>query len=99
MDLVHGQRASELFQAQSRLYKHIFNFIGSMSLKCALQLGIPDIIHNHGKPITLPELIFSASDSSHKSWFCAPAHALSCALWFLCYNQSSYKSRRRRRSI
>ncbi|XWS18452.1 hypothetical protein CRYUN_Cryun32bG0044800 [Craigia yunnanensis] len=28
-----------------------------MSLKCAVQLGIPDIIHNHGEPITLSELV------------------------------------------
>lgn len=27
-----------------------------MSLKCAVQLGIPDIIHKHGKPITLSQL-------------------------------------------
>ncbi|KAL5576665.1 hypothetical protein UlMin_018364, partial [Ulmus minor] len=58
MDLLQGQGSSaELFEAQSHLYKHIFNFISSMSLKCAVQLGIPDIIHNHGQPITLPELI------------------------------------------
>ena len=69
MDLVHGQRASELFQAQSHLYRHIFNFIGSMSLKCALQLGIPDIIHNHGKPITLPELISALQIHSTKASF------------------------------
>ncbi|KAK6264672.1 hypothetical protein SCA6_020106 [Theobroma cacao] len=45
------------FQAQAHLYKHMFNFIGSMSLKCAVQLGIPDIIHNHGESITLSELV------------------------------------------
>uniref|UniRef100_A0A7N2R188 Uncharacterized protein n=1 Tax=Quercus lobata TaxID=97700 RepID=A0A7N2R188_QUELO len=28
-----------------------------MSLKCAIQLGIPDTIHNHGQPITLQELV------------------------------------------
>ncbi|KAM5588112.1 trans-resveratrol di-O-methyltransferase [Rosa sericea] len=28
-----------------------------MSLKCAVQLGIPDIINSHGKAITLPELV------------------------------------------
>nr|POE80739.1 trans-resveratrol di-o-methyltransferase [Quercus suber] len=28
-----------------------------MSLKCAIQLGIPDAIHNHGQPITLQELV------------------------------------------
>ncbi|KAG1334977.1 putative Trans-resveratrol di-O-methyltransferase [Cocos nucifera] len=27
-----------------------------MSLKCAIELGIPDVLHNHRKPITLSEL-------------------------------------------
>ncbi|MCL7041606.1 hypothetical protein MKW94_018044 [Papaver nudicaule] len=27
-----------------------------MFLKCVIQLGIPDIIHNHGKPVTLSDL-------------------------------------------
>lgn len=52
-----GDEARELFQAQSHLYKHIFNFISSMSLKCAVQLGIPDIINSHSQPITLPDLV------------------------------------------
>ncbi|KAB2025564.1 hypothetical protein ES319_D06G158100v1 [Gossypium barbadense] len=51
------QEANESFRAQARLYKHIFNYVSSMSLKCAVQLGIPDAIHNHGKPITLSELV------------------------------------------
>ncbi|GLT62233.1 hypothetical protein SLA2020_348840 [Shorea laevis] len=51
------EAAKELFQAQAHLYKHVFNFISSMSLKCAVQLGIPDIIHSHGGPITLSELV------------------------------------------
>ncbi|KAB1222738.1 Trans-resveratrol di-O-methyltransferase [Morella rubra] len=43
MDPVQAQAgaSNELLEAQSHLYQH---------------LGIPDIIHNHGKPITLPEL-------------------------------------------
>ncbi|CAN1230736.1 Trans-resveratrol di-O-methyltransferase [Linum perenne] len=28
-----------------------------MSLKCAVQLGIPDAVNSHGKPITLPDLV------------------------------------------
>ncbi|MBA0598123.1 hypothetical protein Gorai_007899 [Gossypium raimondii] len=51
------QEAIESFRAQARLYKHIFNYVSSMSLKCAVQLGIPDAIHNHGEPITLSELV------------------------------------------
>ncbi|KAJ9136106.1 hypothetical protein P3X46_033217 [Hevea brasiliensis] len=46
----------ELFQAQRHIYKHMYHYLESMSLKCAVQLGIPDIIHKHDKPITLPEL-------------------------------------------
>ncbi|KAH7568858.1 hypothetical protein JRO89_XS06G0062000 [Xanthoceras sorbifolium] len=49
--------ARELFQAQSHLYKHVFDYISSMSLKCAVELGIPDIVDNHGQPITLPQLV------------------------------------------
>ncbi|CBI21930.3 hypothetical protein VitviT2T_017623 [Vitis vinifera] len=57
MDLANGERSSELLQAQAHVWNHIFNFINSMSLKCAIQLGIPDIIHNHCKPMTLHELV------------------------------------------
>ncbi|EEF37286.1 trans-resveratrol di-O-methyltransferase [Ricinus communis] len=49
--------AQELLQAQAYIWNHIFNFINSMSLKTAIQLGIPDAIHSHGKPISLSLLI------------------------------------------
>lgn len=56
METNHGEKSEDLFQAQSHLYHHLFNFIDSMSLKCAIELGIPDAIHSYKKPITLPEL-------------------------------------------
>ncbi|KAJ1700874.1 hypothetical protein LUZ63_000653 [Rhynchospora breviuscula] len=37
-------------------WKLIFGFHRSMSLKCALDLGIPDAIYNHGQPMTLSQL-------------------------------------------
>ncbi|CAL1388492.1 unnamed protein product [Linum trigynum] len=49
--------ATELFEAQAHIYNHIFNFINSMALKCADELGIADAIFRHGKPITLPQLV------------------------------------------
>ncbi|KAM5588109.1 trans-resveratrol di-O-methyltransferase [Rosa sericea] len=52
-----SNEAKDLFQAQSHVYKHIFNFVSSMSLKCAVQLGIPDVINSHGEAITLQELV------------------------------------------
>ncbi|KAM1245412.1 hypothetical protein ACFX2I_036611 [Malus domestica] len=54
---MEGDEARDLFGAQSHLYKHVFSFITSMSLKCVVQLGIPDIIDRHGQPITLPDLV------------------------------------------
>ncbi|KAL9297269.1 hypothetical protein ACSQ67_023165 [Phaseolus vulgaris] len=53
-----GSKASEIFQGQVHLYKHLFaHTIDAMSLKWMIELGIPDIIHNHGQPITLPKLV------------------------------------------
>ncbi|KAF2283291.1 hypothetical protein GH714_043666 [Hevea brasiliensis] len=59
VNLADANHDAELLQAQAHVWNHIFNFINSMSLKCAIQLGIPDVIHNHGKPITLSQLISS----------------------------------------
>ncbi|XP_065875112.1 trans-resveratrol di-O-methyltransferase-like [Euphorbia lathyris] len=49
-------KSCELLEAQAHIWNHIFNFINSMSLKCAVELGIPEIIHSHPKPITISEL-------------------------------------------
>ncbi|KAG8386837.1 hypothetical protein BUALT_Bualt03G0190600 [Buddleja alternifolia] len=57
MSLPDGIKSiSELLGAQALVWNHIFNFINSMSLKCAIQLGLPDIIHGHGRPMTLSDL-------------------------------------------
>ncbi|KAL2522076.1 Trans-resveratrol di-O-methyltransferase [Forsythia ovata] len=52
-----GEKSTKLLNAQAYVWNHIFNFINSMSLKCAVQLGILDIIYKHGKPTTLAELV------------------------------------------
>ncbi|KAK1420422.1 hypothetical protein QVD17_22001 [Tagetes erecta] len=68
MDLNQSQReASELFEAQSHIYRHVFNYATSMSLKCALELGIPDAIHNHGKPITIQDLVLKLNLPNEKT--------------------------------
>ncbi|XP_027346732.1 isoflavone 4'-O-methyltransferase [Abrus precatorius] len=53
----NGTEESELYHAQIHLYKHVYNFVSSMALKSAMELGIADVIHNHGKPMTLAELV------------------------------------------
>ncbi|CAI0458602.1 unnamed protein product [Linum tenue] len=52
---------SELLQAQSHIWHHAFNFVTSMSLKCAVQLGLPEAVQAHSGPISLPELISALS--------------------------------------
>lgn len=54
-------------KAQTLLWTHIFNHIDSMSLKCAVELGIPQAIHDHGNPISLPNLLSSLSIPSSKT--------------------------------
>ncbi|KAL3727013.1 hypothetical protein ACJRO7_031852 [Eucalyptus globulus] len=60
MNLGNGDRgatASELLQAQALIWTHTYSFIKSMCLKWAIELAIPDVIHHHGRPMTLWELI------------------------------------------
>ncbi|KAL2329848.1 hypothetical protein Fmac_017429 [Flemingia macrophylla] len=52
-----GRKKSEIFQGQVLLYSILFGAIDSMCLKWMVELGIPDIIHNHAQPITFPELV------------------------------------------
>ncbi|XP_022982783.1 probable O-methyltransferase 3 [Cucurbita maxima] len=47
----------ELLEAQAHVWNHTFNYINSMSLRCIVQLGIPDIIHSHGRPMSLSSLV------------------------------------------
>lgn len=63
-------RAShELLQAQAHIWNHIFSFINSLSLKCAVQLDIPDVIQKHGQPMTLSELVSALPISPTKAHF------------------------------
>ncbi|XP_038973469.1 trans-resveratrol di-O-methyltransferase-like [Phoenix dactylifera] len=48
--------ADELLQAQAHVFHHALAHVGSMGLKCAIQLGIPDAIHARGRPLTITEL-------------------------------------------
>ncbi|PIN26255.1 Hydroxyindole-O-methyltransferase [Handroanthus impetiginosus] len=59
MALFDGVKYStnELIDAQAHVWNHIFNYINSMSLKCAIQLRIPDIIHKNSKPMMLSQLV------------------------------------------
>ncbi|BBN69544.1 O-methyltransferase family protein, partial [Prunus dulcis] len=59
----------ELLQAQAHIWNHIFSFINSMSLKCAVQLDIPDVIQKHGQPMTLSELVSALPISPTKAHF------------------------------
>nr|AYC63501.1 O-methyltransferase [Scoparia dulcis] len=54
---MNDQQSLELLQAEAHIWNHVFHYINSMSLKCAVELGIPDVIHKHSRPITLSELV------------------------------------------
>ncbi|KAH0691970.1 hypothetical protein KY289_019328 [Solanum tuberosum] len=55
-------------------HAHILNlslsFINTMSLKCAIQLGIPDIIHSHGRAMTLSDLVNTLSINKSRGQNC-----------------------------
>ncbi|XP_038692775.1 desmethylxanthohumol 6'-O-methyltransferase-like isoform X2 [Tripterygium wilfordii] len=61
MASVEGER---LLEGQTRVWKLMFGFVDSLTLKCAVELRIADIINSHGGPISLSQ-IASGIDSPH----------------------------------
>ncbi|KAI4333900.1 hypothetical protein L6164_018654 [Bauhinia variegata] len=61
--------ASKLLGAQTHIINHIFSYVNSMSLRCAVDLGIPDIIHNHGQPMPFSQLTSSLPIHPSKSGY------------------------------
>ncbi|KAI9081647.1 hypothetical protein K1719_036383 [Acacia pycnantha] len=55
----HEAATRRALEAQTHAWNHIFGLINSMSLRLAVELNIPDIIHKHGKPMPLPLLASS----------------------------------------
>nr|DAD21003.1 TPA_asm: hypothetical protein HUJ06_022466 [Nelumbo nucifera] len=51
-----GQGDEMELEAQAQIWKYIFSFVDSFTLRSAVELGIPDIIHSQGRPITLSQL-------------------------------------------
>jgi len=47
----------ELLCAQAETWHQLFGFMNSFKLKTAVELGIPDIIHKHGQPMKLSDLV------------------------------------------
>ncbi|MCD7460041.1 hypothetical protein HAX54_042741 [Datura stramonium] len=67
-----GDKTREVLAAQAHIWNHAFSFINSMSLKCAIQLGISDIIHSHGRAMTLSDLVnalpVNNNKAKHQDW-------------------------------
>ncbi|KAM7277099.1 hypothetical protein ACFE04_018965 [Oxalis oulophora] len=66
MNSISDASDSKLLEAHTHIWKHTFNFITSMSLKCAIELNIPDVIHSHGQPMTLSKLVSAPSINPKK---------------------------------
>ncbi|MED6217727.1 hypothetical protein PIB30_020358 [Stylosanthes scabra] len=68
MSSSNGHSYGKLFQGQAQLYKLLLSFLTPMPLKWATELGIPTIIHKHGKPITLAHLLSALNLPPSKNW-------------------------------
>ncbi|CAN1857368.1 Probable O-methyltransferase 3 [Linum perenne] len=56
-NLLGEMSEDELLEAQAHCWNYSFNYIVTMSLKCAVELHIPDAIRRHGGPMSLSSLI------------------------------------------
>ncbi|KAM3730337.1 hypothetical protein ACB098_12G079700 [Castanea mollissima] len=55
--------AQALRKGQVEIWQHLFGFVDSMALKCAVELRIADIIHSHGGLITLCQIAAGITNS------------------------------------
>ncbi|KAH0689966.1 hypothetical protein KY289_017324 [Solanum tuberosum] len=62
-----GDETRQVLAVQAHIWNHIFNYINSMSLKCAIQLEIPDIIHSHDRPMNLSDLVEAVANLQPKN--------------------------------
>nr|XP_043636749.1 trans-resveratrol di-O-methyltransferase-like [Erigeron canadensis] len=69
MALQNDEESKDLLHFQAQIWNHIFSFIKPMSLKCAIQLEIPDIINGHGAPMLLSELVDALSINKERTPF------------------------------
>ncbi|KAI3767414.1 hypothetical protein L2E82_17513 [Cichorium intybus] len=67
MALQKDEQSTNLLHSQAHIWNHIFSFIKSMSLKCAIELNIPDIINSHGAPMLLSELVEALSINKERA--------------------------------
>ncbi|CAN1166915.1 Probable O-methyltransferase 3 [Linum perenne] len=65
------EKAAELLDGQNKIWGHSLAYINTMTVQCAIELGIADVIHSHGRPITLGELVTALKISPTKSAFLA----------------------------
>ncbi|KAJ9558155.1 hypothetical protein OSB04_012769 [Centaurea solstitialis] len=69
MAMQNDEQSNDMLRSQAQIWNHIFSFINSMSLKCAIQLQIPDIIDRHGAPMMLSELVEALPINKERSRF------------------------------
>ncbi|XP_015866530.3 desmethylxanthohumol 6'-O-methyltransferase-like [Ziziphus jujuba] len=54
-------------KGQAEIWQHIAGYVGSMVLKCAVELRIADIIHSHGGPISLSQIASGITTTNSQS--------------------------------
>ncbi|XP_058736455.1 isoflavone-7-O-methyltransferase 9-like [Vicia villosa] len=54
---IHNRKPSEILKGQVQLYRYIYGLLDSMCLKWCIEMNIPNIIHDHAKPISLSDLV------------------------------------------
>ncbi|KAK1326175.1 Trans-resveratrol di-O-methyltransferase [Acorus calamus] len=67
VDLPTGEKIEEELQAQGLVWNHTLQYLNSMSLKSAVELGIPVVLHRHDGPVSLTNLAAQLSIPPNKT--------------------------------
>lgn len=67
---MEAEEAEAMQRGQADIWKYMFSFADTMALRCAVELRIADIIHSHGAPISLSQIVSSIPDATSPDITC-----------------------------
>nr|KYP50296.1 Eugenol O-methyltransferase [Cajanus cajan] len=69
MESLSEEHAKKMQQAFVHASNHCLRFMNTMTVRCAIDLNIPDIIHKYGQPMPLSQLVASLPIHPSKTSF------------------------------
>ncbi|CAN1173271.1 8-hydroxyquercetin 8-O-methyltransferase [Linum perenne] len=84
------EKAIKVLEGQTKIWDHSLAYITTMTVQCAIELKIPDVIYSHDHPITLSDLVTALQISPSKSSFLSQLMRILVHLGYFVFHEEHY---------